>query len=300
MRGLFALRLHHSTWPICRLRPEQGRHDFCSCRRVTFPSLIVHYPSAVRFLTLLVTAGTLAMLLLGCYPVALMQSPRTQAPGTVELAAAAPRVGVGSRRDQQPYQYLPVPEVSARIGVAEGWDIGGRARYCCAADASVKHQLMRSPMDLAVDLGVVNGRDEEAQFDDPSDPPEEDTYFTAGRLSVLAGWPLDESTSMWVATGLHAGHRYGDYENVNPLPNTTYSLPFVAPSVNLGLRVRLGSVVSLFGESGVLVPVAGEKHGTFGGPVRLGPGDYRFETILGFAFALPRGGGRAEPAFQMH
>src|SRR6476469_5780116 len=81
-------------------------------------------PRLVRAQVLvLVGYAAAATLLSGCYPVTTLQSPRTQAPRAVELTLAAPRVGF-TRSDQggppiDRLQYIPAPDVSMRIGVAE-------------------------------------------------------------------------------------------------------------------------------------------------------------------------------------
>jgi hypothetical protein len=228
------------------------------------------------------------MLSWGCYPIALLQSPRTQPPKTVELTVVAPRLGSGSPSDSSSLnrlQYLPVPELAARLGVADGWDVGVRGRLCCALEASVKHEILRGSTDVAVDLGVINGSDSRFAFDSQTDSPSKETSFTVARLSMLTGWIVDDST-LWVSPGIHAGHRYGEY--TGPDSKITYSLPLVAPALTAGIKVPIGGVTSFFAETGFIVPVAGERVGPFGGWVRLGPRDIRVEGTIGLAFAFGR------------
>jgi hypothetical protein len=183
-----------------------------------------------------------------------------------------------------------VPELAARLGVAEAWDVGVRGRLCCALEASVKHELLRGSTDLAVDLGVMNGYDARFEFDSETDSPSKDTSFTVARLSLLTGWTVDDNT-LWVAPGVHAGHRYGEY--TGDVSKITYSLPLVAPSLTGGIKVPIGGVASFFAEVGFIVPVIGERVGPYGGEVRLGPRDIRVEGTLGLALAFGRRSGEA-------
>jgi hypothetical protein len=208
----------------------------------------------------------------------------------VQIAVGGPRYGWTRSSSRwspgDPSHYFPPPDVSVRLGLAEGWDMGVRGRLCCALEGSVKHELLRGSTDIAVDLALMTGYDGDFEFDAQMDRASRETNFTTSRLSVLIGWIVDDTT-YWVAPGLHAGWRYGEYSSLGPT-KTSYSLPLVGPSLNAGVKVPLGSVTSFFVETGFLMPVAGEEVAPFGGAVRMGPRDIHVESVIGFSFNAGR------------
>lgn len=112
----------------------------------------------VSRIALIVGSGIVSLTLTGCPSLSTMQTPRTVPQGQVRFGLGFEAVGIktAARTDSStgttiPSESVTFPqfELTLRYGVTDNLDIGGKL-YLIGAEAGLKYQFLRGPLDVAV------------------------------------------------------------------------------------------------------------------------------------------------------
>lgn len=219
---------------------------------------------------LLIGAGALS----ACYPVTELQTPTTLEPGHVQVAAGTRMQG--ATIEHEPTVNLPIPEqCGLRVGVAEGWEIGGRAFNFFGAggwELGFKHQLIDGELAVAIAPAVTNSADWDGYFDEGGHEPDSEVSLIAMRIPVFVALPRLGSVTPWLAPTIHAG-RFLEQGSLTFLNFAPVDSPFLAAGMSVGFELQAKDGLALQPQLGVLVPLHSPEHG--------------------FGYALPPGEGRA-------
>ena len=247
-------------------------------------------------------AGASLLLCACAVPITRLQMPRTIPPGrtqtTVGISIQQPvskRMGVEGLGTSHPMQYVPqfilneltpALDVSVRQGLAERVDLGVRVRPW-AVEAGPKIQLVRDEIEVSIAPAVLAAR--EAVLDSDIEPsPDNNVGVLALRTSIYLGSSVDHVFAVFLAPSLDAGERTFDTDSQH-----SHTDALVVPSVLGGIVFSPPQqIVRFLLEAGVSCPVGGSANftGSYTSyPLRLGPGDNRFEITAALVFGSPDG-----------
>ena len=176
-------------------------------------------------------------LLAGCGTYSNHLTARPTKPGAVDLGVHIDVVG--TERGTMSRSILPNPEIMVRVGLADGFDFGGKINFL-GAELSSRIGLVEGDFDLAfapgIGLSLATRTSEETE-----------AFVFTGKLPLLAGVHIgDIVTLVGGFTGIfHVTAGSGESDNSDVI---------LYPGGTFGVDLQLAKIISLFPEINVHVP----------------------------------------------
>jgi hypothetical protein len=155
-----------------------------------------------------------AMLLCGCPNPNTYTVPRTLDPGALQVTVAPEAYGYSFKQTTPATSTTPartttlsgalptLPTLGVRVGLAEGFDVGGRLPNLDSFAGDVKIQMLRGPADLAIDPGIQFSYVTSSATDSRGNAVSETAGVAYLHLPFLVGWNLSDSVTLVASPGV--------------------------------------------------------------------------------------------------